>query len=114
MLINIFLDKLSKAPESVEFIDTMAVIEANYQFAETAFTNGQQQNDAGQNSGSCKIFSFAQQQNLTEQQTLFCFGIYYRNDVLQNPKADDHQNIRQFMVSGWAGVRFNAPALVAH
>ncbi|WP_022942528.1 HopJ type III effector protein [Psychromonas hadalis] len=111
MLVNKFLEKLNTAPESIEFTDTMAVIEANYLFAETHFTNGKQQNEAGQNSGSCKLFAFAQLQNLNESQTLACFGLYYRDDVLQHPTADDHQNIRQFMINGWAGIQFTTPAL---
>ena len=90
MLIKIFLEKLSTTPESVEFIDTMATIEANYHFSETVFSNGLQKNEAGQNSGSCKIFSFALLQKLTEQQTLACFGIYYRDDVLKNPETGDN------------------------
>jgi len=113
MLINIFLEKLSTTPESVEFSDTMATIEANYHFSETEFSNGLQKNEAGQNSGSCKIFSFALLQKLTEQQTLACFGIYYRDDVLKNPENDDHQNIRQFIVNGWSGVTFSGQALTA-
>jgi hypothetical protein len=27
-------------------------------------------------------------------------------DVLENPNAYDHQNIRQFMEHGWGGVEF--------
>jgi len=111
MLIDTFLENLIAAPESVEFSDTMAVIDANYQFTESAFVNGNQKNAAGQNSGSCKIFSFAQLQNLSTEQTLACFGRYYRDDVLGHPDADDHQNIRQFMCNGWQGVNFDAPAL---
>lgn len=113
MLINTFLDKLKTEPESVEFTETMATIEANYHFSESAFSNGKQENEAGQNSGSCKLFSFASLQKLTEQQTLACFGIYYRNDVLQHPQNDDHQNIRQFMLNGWSGITFSTPALAA-
>jgi len=101
MKLEDFLSLLASKPEQVEFADTMAVIESNYNFQETAFTNGKQSNAAGENSGSCKIFSFAQLNQLTEAQTLTCFGIYYRNDVLQHPDATDHQNIRQFMISGW-------------
>ena len=112
MLLSDFLTKLNTQPETIEFTDTMAVIEANYTFSETAFTNGQQNNAAGENSGSCKIFSFAQLNGLTEQQTLACFGIYYRNDVLGNPDASDHQNIRQFMINGWSGIRFDSAPLV--
>ena len=89
----------------------MAVIEENYQFSETDFSNGQQNNKAGKNSGSCKIFAFASLHKLTEPQTLACFGSYYRDDVLQNPEGDDHQNIRQFMLHGWSGITFKAQAL---
>ena len=113
MLLSDFLTKLNTQPETIEFTDTMAVIEANYTFSETAFTNGQQSNGAGENSGSCKIFSFAQLNGLTEQQTLACFGIYYRHDVLGNPDASDHQNIRQFMINGWSGIRFDSAPLVS-
>ena len=111
MLINTFLEKLNTTPESVEFTDTMAVIEANYEFTETTFSNGDQKNEAGQNSGSCKIFTFAKIQKLSESQTLACFGIYYRDDVLKFPENDDHQNIRQFILNGWAGISFTADAL---
>ena len=111
MLLTTFLDKLNNASETLEFSDTMAVIEENYQFTEQAFSNGDQQNDAGQNSGSCKIFAFAQLQGLSKQQTLACFGRYYRDDVLQHPAGDDHQNIRQFMMNGWEGIKFTGSAL---
>lgn len=113
MLINTFLEKLKSSPESIEFTDSIAVIEANYDFTETAFSNGLQQNNVGQNSGSCKLFAFALLQKLTQQETLALFGIYYREDVLQHPDADDHQNIRQFMINGWDGIRFNANALTS-
>lgn len=112
MLIETFLEKLNKTPESVEFVDTMAVIEQNYHFTETTFSNGLQINEAAQNSGSCKIFAFSQLQNLTKPQTLACFGLYYRDDVMHNPDGVDHQNIRQFMINGWPGIKFTAAALV--
>ncbi len=111
MLLATFLEKLNNTEKSIEFTDTMAVIEANYNFSETAFSNGSQKNEAGQNSGSCKLFAFAKLQNLSEQQTLACFGAYYREDVLQHPDAQDHQNIRQFIINGWAGINFSAAAL---
>ena len=87
------------------------MIDAHYQFTGTAFDNGEQHNDAGQNSGSCKVFSFAQLNQLSEQQTLNMFAQYYRDDVLGNPSGEDHQNIRQFMVHGFAGLRFAGDAL---
>ena len=89
----------------------MAVIENNYHFTPTVFTNGETHNEANQNNGSCKIFAFGLLNNLSEQQTLACFGAYYRDDVLGNPDGDDHQNIRQFMVSGWTKVQFDGEAL---
>ncbi len=113
MLLQDFLNKLSNTPEQVEFADTMAVIEANYEFKATAFNNGQQKNAEGENAGSCKIFSFAQLNKLSEAQTLACFGTYYRDDVLAHPDAQDHQNIRQFMINGWAGIDFAGTALTA-
>ena len=113
MLLNDFLVKLNKQPEAIEFTDTMEVIESNYSFSEVAFNNGLQSNAAGENVGSCKIFAFAQLNNLTEAQTLACFGTYYRDDVLAFPEATDHQNIRQFIINGWQGVTFTGAALVS-
>lgn len=112
MSTNAFLEKLSADPHQIEFTDTMAFIEENYHFTETAFNNGLQINEAGKNSGSCKLFSFAQLHNLNEAQTLACFGRYYREEVLNNPDGSDHQNIRQFMINGWQGVEFSGPALI--
>ncbi|WP_198263061.1 HopJ type III effector protein [sulfur-oxidizing endosymbiont of Gigantopelta aegis] len=111
MTLNSFLQILQDAPESIEFTDTMSVIEALYDFTETAFNNGDLVNAAGENSGSCKLFAFAQLQDLSEEQTLACFGDYYRDDVLQHPEEKNHQNIRNFMQSGWSGISFSAPAL---
>ena len=108
-----FLEKLQQSPELIQFTETMAVIEEHYSFTEVAFTNGEQKNAAGENSGSCKLFAFAQLQDLNKEQTLACFGDYYRIDVLQNPTAADHQNIRQFMINGWDGISFDGVALTA-
>ena len=113
MTIDSFLQKLSAAPETVEFTDTMAAIEAAYDYTPAAFNNGELLNEAGQNEGSCKLFAFAQLQGLSEAQTLACFGQYYRNDVLQHPDGNDHQNIRNFMQTGWSGIRFDGKPLSA-
>lgn len=106
-----FLVKMAEQPQSIQFSDTMAVIDALYDFTPVAFRNGDVENAAGQNNGSCKIFAFAQQHQLTEEQTLACFGDYYRKDVLENPQGEDHQNIRQFMRQGWAGIAFSTMPL---
>lgn len=112
-LTDTLITKLQHTPEQVQFKEVIDVIESEYDFTPTAFTNGQQNNAANENNGSCKIFSFAQLNQLTPEQTLHLFGDFYRVDVLQNPEATDHQNIRQFMLSGWEGVAFSAPALTA-
>jgi hypothetical protein len=108
---NSFLEKLNFAENTIEFTDTMAVIDENYEFTAQEFKNGDLVNQAGDNSGSCKIFSFAKLNQLTKEQTLACFGKYYRDDVLQNPSNTDHQNIRNFMKTGWQGIEFKALAL---
>lgn len=108
-----FLKRLNDAPESIAFSDTMAVIDAAYEFTPTSFSNGTVENAAGQNSGSCKLFAFAKLNGLSEQQTLACFGAYYREDVLKNPGGNDHQNIRNFMKTGWSGVKFERMPLQA-
>ena len=111
MQLNTFLKTLASHPEQIDFSDTMAVIDSLYAFTPRAFRNGPLRNDAGQNNGSCKLFAFARHQGLDEPQTLACFGKYYREDVLQHPAADDHQNIRNFMQTGWAGIEFTEPPL---
>ena len=111
MNLDTFLQKLKTNPDSIAFTDTMAVIEALYDFTPTGFKNGELMNEQGQNNGSCKLFAFAKLQNLNEQQTLNCFGAYYRDDVLKHPEGTDHQNIRNFMKTGWTGIQFNASPL---
>ena len=106
-----FLQCLNDTPESIGFSETIALIDALYDFTPAAFTNGTSRNEAGQNNGSCKLFSFAKLHNLSQQQTLACFGDYYRKDVLGNPDGTDHQNIRNFMTAGWEGIKFEGEAL---
>jgi DNA-binding IscR family transcriptional regulator len=105
------LDKIHNSPESISFAEVIAHIDANFDFTPTRFINGSAINEAGQNNGSCKVFSFAQLNNLTQTQTLALFGDYYRIDVLGNTEGTDHQNIRNFMRTGWDGIQFDAPAL---
>lgn len=109
---NELITALQQCPEQVSFADALAVIEANYDFTPTAFTNGGLSNEAGQNNGSCKIFAFGQLHQLTPDQTLGCFGEHYR-DVLLDLAGDGHQNIRHFMQHGWAGIEYQGQALTA-
>ncbi|MBK0371053.1 HopJ type III effector protein [Flavobacterium agrisoli] len=111
MSIQAFLEKLKQTPTQITFPETIAVIEANYDFTPTAFTNGTQHNEAGQNSGSCKLFAFAKLQNLTKEETLACFGAFYFEEVLGDPEGTNHQNIRNFINLGWDGIQFEGEAL---
>ena len=105
------LEQLEQAPEKIIFKDIITYIDENYDFAPTKFINGNTTNEANQNNGSCKVFSFAKQINLSKEQTLTLFGEFYREDVLNNPNGTDHQNIRNFIESGWDGISFDGEAL---
>lgn len=90
----------------LEFIDT------NYQHQPTAFKNGDAYNEATQNQGSARVFAFAQLNKLSADDTLYLFAEHYKA-VLDTPKGTDHQNIRQFIAHGWAGIAFEGEALKA-
>lgn len=119
MTVEQLLLQLKTTPETVEFDQVMAVIDQYYHYTPTRFTNGagggtgngMVVNEAGSNEGSCRIFAFAKLHQLSELETLACFGKYYRDDVLGNPDGDNHGNIRNFMRDGWPGIRFGGSAL---
>ena len=110
MIIQEFKTKLKVSLTEINFADTMQVIEENYNFTPTTFTNGDITNNAGENSGSCKLFAFAVHQKLQKEEALFCFGEHYKN-VLEDANGDSHQNIRNFMKSGFKGLSFEGEAL---
>jgi hypothetical protein len=101
--------------ENIRFQDVIRAIDDNYDYTPTRFINGvgddRLVNEAGTNEGSCKIFSFGRLHKLSRQQTLNCFGDYYRIDVLQEPNGTDHANIRNFIRHGWDGIVFDGDAL---
>ena len=113
MTIEQLLVQIRGQPESIEFDEVIATINSNYDYTACAFRNGDSNNTAGSNEGSCKIFAFAQLNKLSKDETLACFGKYYREDVLTNPDGHDHANIRNFMRHGWDAINFEAPALSA-
>lgn len=106
------LEVISQEPQNVSFDDVINTINDNYHYTATTFKNGDLVNESGTNEGSCKIFAFAQLNKLSAEQTLACFGRYYRDDVLANPDGSDHGNIRNFMISGWEGINFSGEALI--
>lgn len=111
MTINELMKQVRQSPETIEFSQVMAVIDDNYRYTPTRFSNGEVINEAGSNEGSCKIFYFAQLNGLSETETLALFGKYFRVDVMENPAGDDHVNIRNFLLDGWLGIRFDGEAL---
>lgn len=111
MIIDDLLSILRHDPKAIDFNQVMQVINQFYVYTATDFSNGKLLNHAGSNEGSCKIFYFAQLHQLSESETLSLFGSYYRNDVLANPTGTDHGNIRNFMLHGWKGIKFDSAAL---
>jgi hypothetical protein len=113
--LNQLLSQLANDPDMVAFDQVIDVINAHYDYMPTRFVSGeepdQRTNEAGTNEISCKVFAFAQLQKLDVNQTLNCFGDYYRVDVLPNPEGTDHGNIRNFALSGWAGIKFDGEPL---
>lgn len=104
-------EQLKNSPETIQFNEVIAYIDIHYNFTPAKFTNGDTVNEENQNNGSCKIFSFARLNQLTEEETLSLFGDFYKEDVLKNPEGADHQNIRNFMKTGWDGISFEKEAL---
>ncbi len=111
-----FIHQIENDPETIAFQDVIKQIDANYHYTPTRFINGKNEdsvtNLAGENTGSCKIFSFAKIHGLDKTKTLHCFGQYYRQDVLQHPDNTDHANIRSFIKYGWGNICFDNAALV--
>lgn len=113
------LEQIRHQPESIEFSEVIHTIDENYRYTPVRFSNGPVSsgedegiiNQAGENEGSCKIFAFGRINDLTADQTLHCFGRYYRDDVLGHPDKNDHQNIRLFIKFGWPYIRFDVRAL---
>ena len=95
---------------SISFIEVIKFIETYYHHSPTAFKNGNTYNEASQNQGSAKVFSFAQINKLDAVDTLYLFAEHYQA-VLASPNGVDHQNIRQFMINGWDGILFEGKAL---
>lgn len=92
------------------FADTLAFIAAHYDYQPQAFSNGQVENAAGQNEGSCKTLGLAVLEGLSDEEALLAFGEHYRS-VATTPEGSDHSNIRALIKHGLAGVTFGAEPL---
>ncbi|EIK95265.1 hypothetical protein PMM47T1_17260 [Pseudomonas sp. M47T1] len=87
------------------FADTLAFVAAHYDYQPQAFTNGELENAAGQNEGSCKTLGLAVLEGLSDQEALLAFGEHYRS-VVATPEGSDHGNIRNLIAHGLGGVKF--------
>lgn len=94
----------------IQFSEVISFIENYYQHQPTAFKSGDAYNEASQNQGSAKVFSFGQLNDLSKEDTLSLFAEHYQA-VLATPNGTDHQNIRQFIIHGWEGIAFEGEAL---
>ncbi len=89
-----------------QFADTLAFIDAHYQYTPCAFDNAGLHNPAGSNQGSCKILGLALLEHLSTEQALLAFGEHYAY-VLATPNETEHANIRQLLAHGLAAVHFS-------
>lgn len=110
------LQQIKSTPENTEFQQVISIITEHYDYTPSQFSNGRDNDcvisQAGENEGSCKIFAFAQLNQLNKNQTLHCFGNYYRNDVLEHPENIDHANIRTFTKHGSENITFETMPLI--
>jgi hypothetical protein len=87
------------------FAETLAFVAEHYQYTAQAFRNGEIDNAAGQNEGSCKTIGLALLEGFSDQEVLLAFGEHYRS-VVATPQGTDHGNIRNLISHGLAGVKF--------
>ncbi|MBD3658187.1 MULTISPECIES: HopJ type III effector protein [Marinobacter] len=93
-----------------DFADTLALIERHFDYQPTGFHNGPLFNGPGENAGSCRVFALGQYGNLSEADTLRLFAQHYQ-EVMDEPAGSSHGNIRQFISTGWSGIRFEGQPL---
>ena len=92
------------------FSDTLAFIAETYDYQPSRFVNGNVENAAGENEGSCKTLGMAVLEGFSTEEALLAFGEHYQA-VLANPSGNDHRNIRALMETGLPGVRFDQQPL---
>ena len=104
-----YLEEL-RSGARMRFEDLIKLIDDDYDYTPVSFSNGETENSVDENQGSAKLFCFAAIHQLSQLETLHCFGQYYQ-DVLNTPESNSHANIRNFMIYGWEGLKFDSPVL---
>jgi len=90
----------------MKFSDTQDLINKDYNYEANGFTIGDIYNDKNSNQWSGRILSYAIINKLNTIETLKLFGEYYQ-EVLDNPNADSHKNIRALMKYGIESAKFD-------
>ena len=99
---EVFNANVEMDADSLKFEEVMDIIETHYEVGLIEFKNGDIVNKPGENEGSAKLLSYAALSEFDKDTTLKLWGQYYR-EVLADPDGDSHQNIRNFMKTGWEG-----------
>ena len=107
------LDQFRDALKTGEhmFADTLTFVSEHYHYTPAAFRNGDVDNNAGQNEGSCKTLGLALLEQFSDQEALLAFGEHYRA-VRDTPDGFDHANIRSLQKHGLVAVSFEQLPLV--
>jgi len=92
------------------FSETLAFVAEHYDYQPSAFRNGDVENAAGQNEGSCKTLGLALLEGFSQDEALRAFGEHYRS-VVATPQGSDHGNIRALINHGLAAVKFEQQPL---
>ena len=99
---EVFNANVEMDADSLKFEEVIEIIDTHYESGLIEFKNGDIVNKPGENEGSAKLLSYAALSGFDKETTLKLWGQYYR-DVLADPDGDSHQNIRNFMKTGWDG-----------
>ena len=96
---------MASAPRIKSFDSSLLEIVTKFKVTPVPFVNGDIKNKAGENPKSAVIFAYGLKMELPAEDTLPLFGEHYEV-VRKNPEGTDHPNIRQFMLTGWSGIKF--------
>ena len=102
---EVFNANVEMSADDLKFEEVMELIDEHYESGLIEWKNGDIVNKPDENEGSAKLLSYAALSNMDKETTLKLWGQYYR-EVLADPDGDSHQNIRNFMKTGWDGVPF--------
>eukprot|EP00579_Thalassiosira_antarctica_P000180 CAMPEP_0201866554 /NCGR_PEP_ID=MMETSP0902-20130614/1099_1 /ASSEMBLY_ACC=CAM_ASM_000551 /TAXON_ID=420261 /ORGANISM="Thalassiosira antarctica, Strain CCMP982" /LENGTH=214 /DNA_ID=CAMNT_0048391543 /DNA_START=35 /DNA_END=679 /DNA_ORIENTATION=+ len=103
---DLFNANLEMGGDDLMFDEFITLCDEQYEYGLIEFGNGGMVNKEAENDGSAKVLSYAALADFDKEMTLKLWGQFYR-DVLAKPDGTDHQNIRNFMKTGWEGVDFS-------